>query len=446
MAKTRKKAPSAAPTSPEAVDEHPVQAAVDAGVRAGDPAALQALYTSLGPVAPDPERRCIAYGYLRLADGAARRSEFASAHQLVRSAAVVRGRPDAVVAIMAGNVSMLEARGVAPEHRSSLYEQGASSYEQAHKTDPKHAAALLSWANALVALARSATDAKANGKPSAKTVKVWALAAEKYAATVALDPTLHAAWTQWGNVLSEQALHAKSDAAGPLLDEACVRYAEAMKLDPAAGAPLVAWGNALLLRGRTRLGAEAAALFDGACEKYKLATALLGDRADVLRNWGSALVARADVTYAETAAATESAADRFRKDAVTKFDRAAGLRERDHGTLYLAAATLLARAATKQGARAEPTVKSLELAESARERISNALLLARGEPSYLFLLARIEARRGESAKTVAALTRWAAAHPKAARRDVDQCPDFEPLRAEERFIDFRRTMGRSTPL
>ncbi len=431
MAK-RKKQEEAPPPPPE----HPLQQAVDAAVLSGDPKQLEAVRLTLPPVAPDPERRCVAYGYLRLAERAAAGARFAEAHQLVRSAGVARGRPDAVVAIMAGNVAMLESRRMEGEQRAALLEQAAKAYEQAHHVDAKHAAALHNWGNALVAIARSQKGSKA------KAAKAWALAAEKYAAAVALDPARHDAWFQWGTVLAEQALAAKGEDAGNLLDEACVRFAEAVKLDEKKGAPLLAWGNALLMRGRTRLGSEAAALYDGACEKYKLASKLLPGRPDLLRNWGNALAARADVCYGETAAAD---ADRFRTQAVAKYDEAAALREGDHATIYLAGVTLLARAAAKRGAKPEPSAKSIELATAAHERIGAAVKLARGEPAYLFALARAEARRGEPSRTVAALERWAAASPKPARKDLDTCADFDALREDERFKTFRKTFRSAAP-
>jgi tetratricopeptide (TPR) repeat protein len=410
---------------------HPLQSAVDAAVEAGDVQALRTAQSSLASNATDDERRCVAYGFLRLAEKASSDGRFADAHGLVRTAGVARGRPDAVVSILAGNVSVLEARRSEGEARERLLEQAAKSFEGAHHLDRRHATALFNWANALAALARLRTRAKAD--------RLWEQAGEKYAATVALDASRVDAWTQWGHAFAEQAASKRDEEAGALLDEACVRYAEAVKLDAKRGTAWLGWAHALVRRSQTRIGSEAAALLDAAIERCRPAAKLLPGRADVLDLWAGALASRASLSVGDD---TPADADRLRAQAVAKYDEAAALRP-DLASLAVAAGlVLLARAGAKRGTKAEPAAKCVELATEARERLARAAKSPSSDTSVLLAIARAESLRGETARCVTALERWAAATEKPSRKALDACPDFDFVREDEGYVAFRRAMGR----
>ncbi|MCE9634875.1 MAG: hypothetical protein K8T90_04145 [Planctomycetes bacterium] len=416
--------------------------AVEEAIVAHDAQRLQALQVGLRTSAPDEDRRAVAYGFLRLAVESSSAGRFAEAHDRVRAAGVARGKSDPVVAVVSGNVSMLEARRLSGDAREQVFEQAAAAYASACRDDPNRADALHGWGSALAAVARSQKGVKAE--------RTLALAAEKLQAAVAADGTRVEAVVQWAHAFAArgEARLAKSrgrpgpdlDLGCSLLDEACARYADADRLAPKRLDIAFSWGRTLSTRAHTQAGAAAAALLDDAVTRYKAAAKLAKGvtRAGVLRCCGHALAARARV-------GDPGEADRLRSRAVEKFDEAIDVPEDVLPDRFSAAEIQLERAAAKTGAR------RAALADDARTRLVKAVKAResddagdRGRPGgevheLLFALARAHALAGDAAKCVGALERWAESAEKATRKSLDTCPDFDPVREDEAFVAFRRS-------
>jgi tetratricopeptide (TPR) repeat protein len=410
-----------------------LQIAVEDALAAHDPARLQSLHSALPPSAPDEDRRAVAYGFLRLGLADAAAGRFADAHARVRTAGVTRGRSDPVVLVVSGNVSMMEARGATGETRTKLLDQAAAAYTSANRSDPRRADAVHGWGAALLASARELTGVKRD--------RTLALAAEKFAAAAAIDPARVESHVQWGHALVARAdlllgkSKAPSDAAVALLEEASAHYDEALGLAPKQFEVLHAASVALLRCGQLRAGAEAVAIYDAAAERFKLAArvapkAATADlQAAVTRLWGHALVGRARE-------GDPADADRVRARAVEKYQEASKLSTREDLCLRYAAETLLDRAAAKQGAR------RVALAEEAVDAIRKASKALPEDETLFFSLARAQAMTGDAKKCVGALERWIEEAEKPTRRDLDQCPDFDDVREDERFVAFRKAWGR----
>lgn len=223
------------------------------------------------------------------------------------------------------------------------------------------------------------------------------------------------------------------DEAAALLEQASARYDDAVRLAPKSFDALQSAGTAMLRRAQLKVGAEAAALFDAAAERLKFAArhAPKGPTADaqaaVTRLLAHALVGRAREGDAADA-------DKLRAKAVEKYEEASKLSTREDLCLRYAGETILLRAASKEGAR------RVALAEEAIDAIRRASKALPEDATLFFSLARAQALTGDEKKCVAALERWAEEAEKPSRRDLDQCPDFDDVRADERFVAFRKAL------
>jgi tetratricopeptide (TPR) repeat protein len=279
--------------------------------------------------------------------------------------------------------------------------------------------------------------ASARDLSGVKRDRALVLAAEKFADAIAIDAERAESHLQLGNALLSRAepLLAKprgpQDEADALLEQSSARYEDAVRLAPKSFEALQAAGTALLRRAQRRAGAEAAALFDLAAERFKLAARVApkGPTADaqaaVTRLLGHALVGRAREGDA-------SEADKLRAKAVERYEEASKLSTREDLCLRFAGETILLRAAAKEGAR------RAALAEEAIDAIRRASKALPEDETLFFSLARAQALTGDAKKCVAALVRWSEEAEKPSRRDLDQCPDFDDVREDERYIEFRK--------
>jgi len=142
---------------------------------------------------------------------------------------------------------------------------------------------------------------RAKTKNGEEADRLFAQAAEKYAAALKIRPDMHEALNNWGTALSEQAKTKTGEEADRLFARAGEKYAAALKIKPDKHGALYNWGNALSAQAKTKTGEEADRLFAQAGEKYAAALKIKPDKHEALNNWGNALSAQANTKTGEEA-------------------------------------------------------------------------------------------------------------------------------------------------
>jgi hypothetical protein len=181
------------------------------------------------------------------------------------------------------------------------FEQVAGQYPSRAANASSEDREIAAWSsimlgNALVEQAKGASGGEAAG--------LFAAAAEKYRAALAIKPDRYQALYNWGILLFEQAKRASGAEAAGLFAAAAERYraALAIKTDyhekyhaaltikPGYHEAQNAWGILLFEKAKRASGDEAAGLFAAAAEKYRAALAIKTDYHDALYNWGTLLL------------------------------------------------------------------------------------------------------------------------------------------------------------
>jgi len=126
--------------------------------------------------------------------------------------------------------------------------------------------ALMSWANAL--------SAQAKTKQGAEADRLFGAAGQKFAEATRIKPNSHEALNNWGVALSAQARTKQGAEADRLFEAAGQKFAEALRIKPDKHVALSNWGAAFSAQASTKQGAEADRLFEAAREKLTAAEQL----------------------------------------------------------------------------------------------------------------------------------------------------------------------------
>ena len=369
-------------TKPEELDELAKVVPIEMAALAGNWTEFDRLRASITPNPKSILSTAIGDGFVRQASAMVEKSDFGAALEML-----VEANSFGVTTQMApwlptvgGNALSGQAmlKGNTPE-ADALFAEAASKYAEAVRLKPDMHEAFYNWGNTL------SNQAKLKGNtPEADAL--FAEAASKFAEAVRLKPDMHEAFNNWGSMLSYQAkLKGNTPEGDVLLAEAATKYAEALRLKPDKYQAFYNWGNALSdqakLKGNTP---EADALVAEAATKYAEALRLKPDMHETFINWGTTLLELAKL-----------------KGNTPKAD------------------ALFAEAATKY---------------------AEALRLKPDMHEVHFNLACLAALQRDSHRAVESLKAWAQYHPGPTRQKLDQESDFDPIRANADFIDFRNTL------
>lgn len=134
---------------------------------------------------------------------------------------------------------------------------------------------------------------EAKGKSGLEADKLLRQAVDEYAEALKIQPDMHEALYNWGNVLLQRAEGKSALEASELLHQAGNKYDEALKIKPDHDGALHNWGIALARQAETKSGSDADSLFRQAYEKFAEALEIRADNHAALHSWGTALTRQA---------------------------------------------------------------------------------------------------------------------------------------------------------
>jgi Tfp pilus assembly protein PilF len=324
----------------------------------------------------------------KLRSDAALRETQENAKQLRKSDAL---SPNASPEDKLAQTSLAERVAADPnaEDRDKLFAQGVKAFikgefpmaavrfEAVAALEPTSDEALYNWGVALDQLADAAEDGE--------RARLRNAAISKYEAALKIKPDKHEALNNWGVALGKLADAAKGGERARLRNAEISKYEFALQLKPDKHEALYNWGVALGKLADAAKGEARALLQNAEISKYEAALKIKPDQYDALNNWGVALGTLADAAEGgERARLLGAAAD--------KFDAALKIKPDKHHALNNWGAILL-KLAYDESDHATATAL-LDKAEIVLERARAVSKL----PSYN--LACVAARRGDAGRFV----------------------------------------------
>jgi hypothetical protein len=259
------------------------------------------------------------------------------------------------------------------------WQQACQQFEQAQQIDPGQPEALVEWAWALTARARTLAQSDIDDARS-----LWRLAGEKCRQALALNPNLPGALNNWGLALAKEA-----DALAPNdLDTARQnwqlardKFNQALSIEAtmfeAANNQGVCFDSEADALAETDLP-TARTYWKLACQQYQLALQIKPDMHEALNNWGVALASEADALTDED---TDSARHNWQL-ATEKYRQALALKPGLAGTMANLARSLLKQYTSLASLDPHTSTEQQALLDEARELSLQAEKLAPGFGAY----------------------------------------------------------------
>ncbi len=199
---------------------------------------------------------------------------------------------------------------------------------------------LVAWSAIMIGNAQSD---QAKTKHGVDADELYKAAYDKYAACIAIKPSMHEAYNNWGSTLLAQAETKHGVEADKLYEAAYKKYAQSLAIRPDKYEDFYNLGNALSSQAKTKHGVEVDELYKAAYDKYAASIAIKPDKYEAFYNLGNALSAQAKIKHGVEA-------DELYKAAYDKYAASIAIKPDKHKAFYNWGAALSDQAKTKHGA------------------------------------------------------------------------------------------------
>ena len=414
-------------TKPEELDELARVLPIEMAALTGNWLEFDRLRASITANPKSIPSNAIGDGLVRQASAMVEKSDFVAALEMLEEANGfgVTTKMAPWLPTVWGNALYRQARleGNSPE-ADAIFAEAATKYAEALRLKPDMHEAFNNWGNAL------SEQAKLKGN-TPKADALFAEAATKYAEGVRIKPDQHGTFYNWGTALLDHArLKGNTPEADAIFAEAATKFAEAVRIKPDRHEAFNNWGTALSdqakLKGNTP---EADALFAEAATKYAEALRIKPDQHEAFNNWGTMLLEQAKLK------GNTPEADALFAEAATKYAEAIRIKPDKYDAFNNWGTALIERAKLKRNAP-----KADAIFAEAATKYDEAIRVKPDKHEAHFNLACLAALQGDSPRAVESLKAWAQYHPAPTTQELDQESDFDPIRANADFINFRNTL------
>lgn len=312
-----------------------------------------------------------------------------------------------------------------PEESAGLLERATALFAELESWRPEESVGNFRWAEALRMKAGLTADREERVRLLREAVVKFAAAGEYY-------PDSFLIHEQWGLTLLQlfRAVPAGPEE-GALLKQVREKFLRAHELAPGRADPLIFVAGSYEEESRRGADkAEAVRLLKKAARYRVLAAEIRPDEPSNLLLWTHNLLARANLA--------NEAGEREKSDALLEEAAAKGALTVRARPDWREAWTTWGRALIGRAVEHFDLKERQRLLRMARQKFTHAAGM--GSMEGAFRLARLEAFDGDVPAVIRALEQWRKLEPRAARKWLTDCPDFQGLGSHPGYAEFMESL------